>query len=61
MRRNRRMPAETTGFAYLELAEIVPLLTAYLGVSGGQVPPETAESLEPLKASSPTAPPRTRR
>jgi Protein of unknown function (DUF3352) len=44
------MPAETTGFAYIELAEIVPLLTAYLGVSGGQVPPEAAEGLEPLQS-----------
>jgi hypothetical protein len=42
------MPEETSGFAYVELGEVLPLLMAYTGLSGGQVPPEAVENLEPL-------------
>jgi Protein of unknown function (DUF3352) len=46
------MPGETSGFAYVELEEIVPLLLGYMGISGGEmpIPPEAAANLEPLQS-----------
>jgi Protein of unknown function (DUF3352) len=42
------MPAETTGFLYVDLAKAVPVLTSLAGLSGTQTPDSLERNLEPL-------------
>lgn len=41
------LPDETTGFAYVNLEEVVPLV---LGFAGGEVPPEVGANTDPLRS-----------
>jgi hypothetical protein len=44
------VPDETTGLAYVNLAEVVPLLLNYADASGEEIPPEVRANTEPLRA-----------
>ena len=43
-------PDETSGFAYLDLEEGIPLVERFVQASGEPVPPMVRENLEPLKS-----------
>jgi hypothetical protein len=43
------MPDETTGFAYVDLGESVPLLLDFAGAGGESIPPEVRANTEPLR------------
>jgi len=40
------MPDETTGFVYVNLEDVLPLV---LGFAGGDVPPEVSANTDPLQ------------
>lgn len=44
------MPAETTGFVYVNLAEAIPAVLGFAGAGGADVPDLTRSNLEPLQS-----------